>query len=256
MKPIMAAPTRPERLAKISALVVDDEALVRSELIYALKRIASDVEVVEADDAHRALELLRTQRFDVLFIDIRMPELDGLETVRILRQLPSAPSVVFVTAHDDHALEAFDLGAVDYLLKPVKSDRLAATLARVRAAQGAPAGQAEPPAARKLPVDVDGRTVLLRVEDIRYCSMESRSVMVHTYDAAFRFRGTLADVRSRLDPYGFVQTHRGFLVNPEHVLEISPFFAGSYVVRVGNKERSQVPVSRSCVAQLRRVFSV
>jgi two-component system response regulator LytT len=238
------------------ALIVDDEALVRSELVYALRRIASDVEIVEAGDAHRALDLLQIQRFDVLFIDIRMPELNGLETVRIVHKLPNAPSVVFVTAHDDHALEAFDLGAVDYLLKPVRADRLAATLARLRSAKAPVSGQSEAPAARKLPVDVDGRTVLLRVEDIRYCSIDGRSVLVHTYDSAFRFRGTLGDARARLEPYGFVQTHRGYLVNPEHVLEISPFFAGSYVVRVGDKTRSEVPVSRSCAAQLRRVFLV
>jgi DNA-binding LytR/AlgR family response regulator len=116
------------------ALVVDDEPLVRSELVYTLGKVADDIEVTEAADAVEALRELAGAAYDVVFLDINLPRLSGLEATKVINALPSPPQVVFVTAHDTHALDAFDLAAFDYVVKPVSQARLAQTVERPYAA--------------------------------------------------------------------------------------------------------------------------
>jgi DNA-binding LytR/AlgR family response regulator len=157
--------------------------------------------------------------------------------------------VVFVTAHADHAVDAFELQAADYLLKPVSVERLRKTLERIRPRPAA--APSSPSALLRFPVERDGRTFLVNTQDIRYVSARGHDVSVHVFDTHYRFRGTLAECAGRLEQRGFLRVHRAYLVNPEHILEVRPFFTGSYVLLTDDKLRSEVPVSRAYAKDLR-----
>ena len=238
----------------MKALVVDDEALVRSELVYALQRVAGDWEVKEASGAREALAMLTDNPFDVVFFDIRMPGMSGLEAMRAIEALQHRPWVVFVTADEDYAVEAFELAAFDYLLKPVTEQRLAMTLKRLRARMNpAPARTA---ATGRLPVEAEGRTLLVRVEDVRYVVAQGHYVSVALFEKQHRFRGTLAEAAEKLQEFGFLRVHRAFLVNPQHVVEVRPFLAGAYTIRIDDHAKSQVPVSRHYARGVKTAFDL
>jgi two-component system response regulator LytT len=239
----------------VKALVVDDEPLVRNELAYMLARVARDCAVKEADSAVQALALLQQSAYDVVFLDVRMPGMTGLDAAAVIEHLPKRPHVVFVTAHEDHALRAFELAAFDYLLKPVTEERLALTLGRMRSRTAANQ-RGEASASGRLPVDSGGRTFLVPVADIRFVQARGHVVTVALFDQAFRFRGTLGECMRRLEPNGFLRVHRAYLVNPRHVVEANPILAGAYALRVDDRARSEVPVSRNFAASVRAAFQL
>jgi DNA-binding LytR/AlgR family response regulator len=236
------------------ALVVDDEPLVRSELVYALGCVARDCEVQEAESAVEALALLHDSAFDVVFLDIRMPSLSGIEAAAELRRLPKHPPIVFVTAHEDYAVEAFELAAFDYLLKPVTQERLAASLRRLRAQSQTPAPEGA--ANGRLPVEAGERKILVRADDIRFVEVRGHVVTVALFDESFRFRGTLGECEERLECHGCLRVHRAYLVNPRHVVEVSPFLGGACALRVDDRNHSEVPVSRNFAHVVRAAFEL
>ncbi len=239
------------------ALVVDDEPLVRSELVYALGRVSRDIEITEAPDAVEALRELAAARFDVVFLDINLPGLNGLEATRVINALPSAPQVVFVTAHDTHAVDAFELAAFDYVVKPVSQDRLARTIERLRSSQSAaPADALGRGTLARVALEDGERTRLAKVAEIRYVQANGHVVTARLFDGDLRWKGSLADAATRLEPAGFLRVHRAYLVNPERVVEVEPFFGGSYLLRVDDKTRSEVPVSRNYLPAVRKALGL
>lgn len=241
----------------LRVLVVDDEAPARAELGHLLGRVASVERLDEAASVVEALARLQSERYDLVLLDIRMPGVTGLEAMEVINRLPDRPPVIYVTAYDEYALAAFEVAASDYLLKPVSEARLRRAIERVVRPRGP--GSAGTAAVRRnrLPVvEDDGRTVLVRIADIRFIHVRGHSVFVRTFDHELRSRASLAELAERLAPHGFLRVHRAFLVNPDHVLEIHPFFAGTYILRVDDKGRSEVPVSRASVRQLREAFGL
>jgi two-component system, LytTR family, response regulator LytT len=242
----------------VRALVVDDEPLVRSELVYALAKAGADVDVTEAPDAVEALRELAGARYDVVFLDINLPGLGGLEATKVINALPSAPLVVFVTAHDEHAVDAFELAAFDYVVKPVSEARLSRTLERLRARlrNAAAAPPANGTAGSRVALEDGERTRLVKVAEIRYVTANGHAVAARLFDRDLRWKGSLSDAASRLEPSGFLRVHRAYLVNPERVMEAEPFFGGSYLLRVDDKARSEVPVSRTYLPAVRKAFGL
>jgi two-component system response regulator LytT len=235
----------------VKALVVDDEPLVRSELVYALARSAGgDCDVNEAATAREALAMLRHDAYDVIFLDIRMPGLNGIDAVAEIDRLPRRPFVVFVSAYAEHTLKAFEVAAFDYLLKPVTEERLAVTIWRLRSrlSEHAPF---ERGGGGRIPLDGGGRTVLARPDDIRFVQAHGHVVTVALFDQALRFHGTLAACAQRLAAHEFIRAHRAYLVNPRRVVEVLPSVGGTYALRVDDKAASEVPVSRNYVAAVR-----
>ncbi|HYT09087.1 MAG TPA: response regulator, partial [Mycobacteriales bacterium] len=152
-------------------LAVDDEPPALDELAYLLGADARVGSVARAGDATEALRVLRDGEVDAVFLDIRMPGLDGLELARVLRRFAAPPTVVFVTAHDDRAVDAYDLGAVDYLLKPLRPERLAESLRRVTAARDLAPAEAPPERGdddEVIPVELAGRTTMLPRSEVRW----------------------------------------------------------------------------------------
>lgn len=238
------------------ALVVDDEPLVRSELVYALSKVAEDIDVAEAANAVDALRELAKTSYDVVFLDINLPGLSGLEATKVIEALPNAPHVVFVTAHDTYALDAFELAAIDYLVKPVSQARLVRTIERFRALRESAAAGPANGSLTRVALEDGERTRLVKVVDIRYVQANGHVVTARVFDGDLRWKGSLSEASSRLEPAGFVRVHRAYLVNPERVVEVEPFFGGSYLLRVDDKARSEVPVSRNYLPAVRKALGL
>lgn len=224
--------------APIRTLVVDDEPAARRR-IARLGGAHPDIRIVgEAGTAADAIALLESASPDLVFLDIRLPEGDGFEVVDALAATPARrhrPAVVFVTAFSEHAPRAFDVHAVDYLMKPFSPERFNTTLERVREHLGraAPIGDTEPRvASRRLPIEIDGRVLLLDTEHIEYIRAERNYVRIHAGRDSYRVRGSLGAMEHKLDPARFQRIHRSLIVAVDRVEEVETLDHGELALRL------------------------
>ena len=241
----------------LRALVVDDEEPALAEMRFRLDELGTPrfVAVDTAATAGQALKLLRAGPYDVVFLDIQMPGLSGLELAELIPDLSYRPAVVFVTAYESHAVRAFEVGAADYLLKPVLPDRLRRTLERVQGA--APAEPVAPPAAAaldRLPVESAGRTILVDLPEIRFAEARGDVVSVKTRDQLYATRYSLAELEKRLPHPPFLRIHRAFIVNLRTVAEIRPYFHGAYLLKANDDAGTELTVSRGHARDLRTLL--
>jgi DNA-binding LytR/AlgR family response regulator len=234
----------------LRVLAVDDEAPARAELAYLLERDERVGTVATAGDAAEALRVLESEPVDALFLDIRMPGLDGLELARILRRFSAPPPVVFVTAYDEHALEAFDLRAVDYLMKPVREERLHEAVggfSRREAARRPPWTPDEEPDDETIAVELGGVTRFVKRSDVRYVEAHGDYARLVTDDGRHLVRVSLAHLEEEWAEAGFVRIHRRWLVPLSAIDEVRSD-GGRMSVRVGD---AVLAVSRRHTRELR-----
>src|SRR5882724_6781218 len=256
----------------LSALIVDDEQLARDELAYLLKG-AGDVEVVaQGKNGLEAINLIKEHNPDLLFLDVQMPGLDGFGVIKkLLDKKLTIPKVVFATAFDQYAVKAFEVNAVDYLLKPFDKKRVAQAVQRAREQMPAAASQdrletlvrmletqRQQPA--KLLIKAAGRMLLADQKDICYASIEDGVITVVTAGAA-GLEGhsncrTLEELFESLDSKLFWRAHRSYLVNINRIKEVVPWFKSSYQLRMDDKKHTEVPVSRAQTKRLRELFGL
>jgi DNA-binding LytR/AlgR family response regulator len=240
-------------LPGLRALVVDDEEPAVEELRFRLVELGEPGDRVDtATSAREALRLLRERSYDVIFLDIQMPGLSGLEVAQVVGD--EGPAIVFVTAYEEHAVVAFELGAADYLVKPVQAGRLGRTLARLRSPSDQPA-QAAPPLER-LPVESAGRTILLDTGEIRFAEAQGDVVYVRARDRAYPTRYSLGELERRLPQPPFLRVHRAFIVNLRNVVEIRPYFNGTYLLKTNDEPGTELTVSRGRVGSLRALLGL
>ena len=250
----------------LTAVVVDDEQLAREELCYMLAQVGGVEVLAQAGNGLEAVGVVERLTPDVLFLDVQMPGLTGFEVAHRLIESGNSPNIVFVTAFDRHAIEAFEVNAVDYLLKPVESGRLQQALERVRKrvepAAGGPLNDqierivqlmAERQSRReRVAVKVGERFLLVQAEEIIYASLTDDSINIVTSQLAgtSNFR-TLDELQARLDPSIFWRVHRSHLVNINKVKEIVPWFSRNYILRMKDAKATEIPVSRAQTKRLR-----
>ncbi|WP_026554008.1 LytR/AlgR family response regulator transcription factor [Arthrobacter sp. 35W] len=193
----------------INVLVADDELPAVAELSFLLGKDGRIGQIHRAGSGRAALAILEQSRIDALFLDIHMPGLSGLEIAHAINARPNPPAVVFVTADEDCALQAFELAAVDYLLKPVRAERLAATVGRLtELAAPAPEG----PEAEMITVEKGGTSRLIRLDEVRYVQAQGDYARLHTAHDSYLVRVPLADLEQRWAAAGFLRIHRSYLV--------------------------------------------
>ncbi|PRZ15673.1 LytR/AlgR family response regulator transcription factor [Nesterenkonia sandarakina] len=236
----------------LSILVVDDEPLALSQMTWLLGSEPQAGEVFTAPDARSAEQVLQRRRIDVVLLDIHMPGMSGLALARRLRDLPAAepqdesgPQVIFVTADAHPAVEAFELEARDYLLKPVRAERLAEALRRASAARDA-ATQDRPEAVRVSVLQGDS-TVLVNLHDIRWVQAHGDYARLHTQAGTYLLRSPLAELAEAWQEHGFIRTHRSSLVNVLHVQRVTRR-QGRMLIEVPGAE---LEVSRRLMPQVR-----
>ena len=242
-----------EPLPGLRVLAVDDEAPARAELAYLLDRDDRIATVLTASDGAETLRLLETTTVDALFVDIRMPGLDGLDLARVLRRFASPPAVVFVSAYDSHAVEAFDLNAVDYVMKPVREERLTEAVRRVVesrervvAAPVAPVDVVED-ADETIAVELGGVTRFVKRSDVRYVEAHGDYARLVTSDGRHLVRVSLAHLEEQWADAGFVRIHHRWLVALSAIDEVRSD-GGRMSLRVGD---SVLAVSRRHTRALR-----
>jgi two-component system LytT family response regulator/two-component system response regulator LytT len=256
----------------LRVVVVDDEQLAREELCYQLEQLDGILIVAQASNGIEALGAVEQYAPDLVFLDIQMPGLGGFEVARrLLAHEDEAPALVFVTAFDQHAIEAFEVNAVDYLLKPVESSRLEQALQRARRrVESERPGPAVPvPTNEQLEqivkmmagrhtrrdqvaIRVGERFVLVQADEIIYASLADESINIVTGQVAgtSNYR-TLDDLQARLDPDVFWRVHRSHLVNINKIKEIVPWFSRNYILRMKDAKGTEIPVSRAQTKRLR-----
>jgi DNA-binding LytR/AlgR family response regulator len=206
----------------LRALVVDDEAPALEELSWLLRQDSRVADVRTAENAAEALKLLEPGDVDVVFSDISMPGLDGMDLARVIARFSQRPQVVFVTAHDRHAVDAFSLDATDYVMKPVRADRLAEAVRRVVAgiAQAESGTVAPDPEDETIAVELGGVTRFISRSQIRYAQAQGDYARLHTATGSHLVRIPLSTLEERWAPAGFVRIHRSTLVSLAHVTEV------------------------------------
>ena len=230
-------------------LAVDDEEPALADLVRMLEASPAVGEVRAARSADEALLALAEGPLDALFLDVRMPGLDGLELAGVLRQFDRPPAVVFVSAYDDFAVRAFELEALDYLVKPVSRRRLDEAIDRVGRA-GPGGGEDE-----MLPVDTPrGATRLLARSSILVLQAHGDYVRVVSDDGRFLLRAALVDLAERWARHGFLRVHRSFVVNLRRAVEVRPRLNGTAVLVMA--DGTEVPIARRQVGELRRRLAV
>jgi two-component system LytT family response regulator len=247
----------------IRVLVADDEAPARQRLIDLLHKDAQVTAVLEAGDGQAAVEMIEREAPDLVFLDVQMPRLDGLEVVRAIG--PDAmPLTVFVTAYDQHAIKAFEANALDYLLKPFSDERLEAALCRAKARHEErslrefgrnvlrmmPAGPESGRYLDRLVVKSAGTTRFLRVADIDWIEGAGVYVNLHVGGKELLYRAALNELADCLDPLRFVRVHRSAIVNIDSILELQPISHGEFEIVMKDGHRSRV--SRTYRAQLEK----
>ena len=260
----MKSPAARNRVIRV--IVADDEPPARRLLRRHLERHA-DVEVIgEATNGAEAVAGIRTLDPDLVFLDVQMPELDGFQVVREVGA-QDMPPVVFVTAYDSHAIHAFDVAALDYLLKPIEAERFDAMLARARTQLDR---SAEPDLARllesvrqrdaltdevgRIPVRIGERIRLVPQDEIDFVSADGNYVRIHAGRESYLLRESLTVMERKLASPPFVRVHRSTIVNVGHVTELEPLFKGEYVLRMRNGER--LTTGRSFREPVRRAFGL
>lgn len=250
-------------------LIADDEAPARGELRFILEALTPQAKFSEATNGEETLKLVESEPIQVVFLDINMPGIDGLTVAATIMEGPEPPLIVFATAYNEHTLRAFELAALDYIVKPFDERRLAKTMERVRRAldersmltekqtalrnylrQAAPAG-----GLTKLWGERKNESrVLVDYQDILWVVAETKDVFVQSNRGEkLRVRNTLKELEPRLVPHNFARVHKGYLVNLDHVAEVSTWFSGTYVIRMADAGRSQIPMSRRYAAQLKKL---
>lgn len=237
----------------INVMVAEDEQMARKELIYLLEK-EPDVHLCpSAETGTQLVELYKSYVPDIVFLDVQMPELTGVEAAKKIVSMTfvQQPLFVFTTAYDEYALDAFEIEAVDYLLKPYGEKRFHTTMKRIRnrLSQLDKSG--------KLLIDDQGdRMVVVSPESIYYAVPFNRMLEIHTEDKVITSRMSLQELENKLTGYSFFRTHRSYLVNLNHVQEITPWFNGTSNVKLKDKKQTTIPVSRAARKMLLKHFNL
>ena len=232
--------------AGLRVLAIDDERPALDEIAYLLQRDPRIGGVLTCDSATEALRTLQNLEVDAVFLDIQMPGLSGLDLAQVLSRFKTPPPVVFVTAHDEHAVEAFELRAVDYVLKPIREERLAEAIRRiVEAPASTPSGDVQ------IPVERAGVTRFVNRSDITHVEAQGDYARLHTAEGSHLVRTPLSTLAEQWAEAGFVRIHRSALVALPHVEEVRSE-GGRVIVVVGGAE---LPVSRRHTRELRQVLT-
>lgn len=247
----------------IRTMIAEDEMMARKELLYLLKDEKDISLTPHAETGEQLIELYSEHQPDLIFIDVEMPGFTGIEAAKYIldKSKGEPPLFVFTTAYDDYALEAFEVEAVDYLLKPYDEVRFRKAMSRIRKAfanriKVENTAKGKKPSPSKLLVDDGERMVVLSPDAIYYAVPNKRMLEIHTEEKVIMSRMTLQELEDKLAGHMFFRAHRSYLVNLNHILEITPWFNGTSNLTLKDKKGTVIPVSRSASKSILNTFRV
>lgn len=249
---------------KVRAIIVDDEAPARSEMRYLLDKVDSIEVLGEASSAEEALKLMEAVCYDIAFLDIDMPGMSGLEMIEHMAKLKCRPSVIFTTAYGQFAVNAFELEADDYLLKPITEERLKKAIAKVKKGLrdggekriAGTGSEVEDVRLDRIPVTKQSKTILLCPAEIYFIESHGEFTIIHSQKGKFVSSLRLKDFEARLKEANFFRSHRGFIVNLDQVSEMNSLYGGLYMLKINDQAASEVPVSRRQTKHLKSMLGM
>ena len=258
---------------ELRAVVVDDEQLARDEVCFLLSEIGGVDVVGQAANGVEALQVIEASSPDLVMLDVQMPGLSGFEVARQLYDAGNDSQLVFITAFDQHAIQAFEVNAVDYLLKPVEAERLATAVDRVRRRLVSERGTPKPVGneldrllqllaqrqghREQLAVRISDRFLLIQADEVVHASVDNDviTVVTNSLSGTSNYR-TLDELQARLDPAVFWRVHRSHLVNINKIKEIVPWFSRNFILKMRDGKGSEIPVSRAQTKRLREYLKL
>ena len=238
-------------MGSISTLIVDDERYARDELKYLLSKFPSVQVLGEAESGEAAILKAIQLQPDVVFLDVEMPKMNGIEAAKTLIKLKKVPLIVFATAYPQFAAEAFRINAVDYLLKPYDDKQLNQTIERIEKTLSPALTVDSPEKLSKLAVETGGEIHYVLPQDILYIYRDEKVTKIITQTQNYDVRTTLKELESRLLPFSFFRIHKGYLVNLKYVSRLTPWFNGAYQLELEGSDQ-KLSVSRNYVKDLRQ----
>ena len=242
----------------IRAVLVDDEPLAIQELEYILSKV-SYVEIVRTfTNALEALAFIQMEEPDVVFMDIDMPQMSGIQLTEKLKTEGVKTKVIYATAYDTFAIKAFDQSAIDYLLKPYDAERIYAALLKIKNLVSATSIEKQNNASKsieRLSVWIGEKMILIHIDEIVLCAIENNRTTIQTEKATYEINESLASLESKLPQDKFIRTHRAYIVNLTKIREISPYFNNTLVLRLESC-KDEIPVSRSYLKTFKAALNI
>lgn len=246
------------------AIIVEDEFPAREELKYFISNF-SDIEIVdEFDNGVDVLKFIQKSTIDVIFLDINIPLLDGMLLAKTINQFKNKPKIVFITAYKEHAVDAFELDAFDYILKPYSEERILSMLTKLKKSSGVETRDIQEKkeetsyknlSSKNITLYKNEKIVVVNYEDIYYCEARERETIVYTKDCDYISKKSIVEFEKKLPSDLFFKTHRSYIVNLSKIKEIVPWFNSTYKLKLHDID-DEVYVSRSKIKEFRAIMKI
>lgn len=233
----------------MNCIIVDDEYPSIQELSYFICNFSSLKIVGNFIDSIEALEFIQSNSVDVIFLDINMPKLDGIAFSRIIKALKSRPLLVFITAYREYAVEAFEVEAFDYILKPYSESRIVDALRKIDKCTVNKCSN------NKITLWKNDKLFVLNISDIYYCEASEHDVLVYAKDEQFKVAASISDFKKRLPENNFFRCHRSYIVNLDKITEIIPWFNNTYILKL-EEMNAEIPVSRQNTGVFKQLMGI
>ncbi|MBU3158738.1 response regulator transcription factor [Clostridium frigoris] len=233
----------------MNCIIVDDEYPSREELKYFINNFSNIKIMGEFDDSIIALEYIEANNPDVIFLDISMPKLDGIALGKIINNFPKQSRIIFITAHKKYAVDAFEIHACDYILKPYSEERIINTLKNIEKVPNIKNGN------NKITLWKDNKMMVVNIIDISYCEARERETLIYINGVKYRVNCSLSEVYKKLPKEIFFRSHRSYIINCDKITEIIPWFNNTFMLKMlGEKE--DIPVSRTNIIEFKKIMSI
>lgn len=239
-------------------LIIDDEKPARQELSFLISNILKDYKLFEASSGEEALRIIKSTDIDIAFVDINMQDIDGITLSRKIYNINNDIKIVFATAYDAYAVKAFEVNAIDYILKPFEQERVELTIRRIDNNQEStkPFVVNNEKKVKKICLYSEERVLLVDIDDIVYIETDERNSLVKTVNGVYSTNQNIGYFDKKLEGESFFRVHRSFLINLQYVKEILPWFNGTYIVKVNKYEKDEIPVSRKKIKDFKAFFEL
>ncbi|MDF2532189.1 MAG: response regulator transcription factor [Clostridia bacterium] len=233
----------------MNCIIIDDEYPSIQELSYFISNF-STIKILDTfDDSIKALEYVQKNTVDVIFLDINMPKLNGLALSRVINTLNTKPILVFISAYSEYAIEAFEVAAFDYILKPYSENRIVDTLKRLESCTAAKCSN------NKITLLKNNKLFVVNIHDICYCEANEHEVFIYTKDDQYKISSSISDFYKKLPQRSFFRCHRSYIVNIDKIIEIIPWFNNTYMLKLQGLT-SEIPVSRQNIILFKQIMGI
>ncbi|MFT5872516.1 MAG: two-component system LytT family response regulator [Clostridium sp.] len=233
----------------MNCIIVDDEYPSREELKYFINNFSNIKIMDEFDDSIKALEYIEANKPDIIFLDINMPKLDGMALGKIINHFPKHSLIIFITAHKDYAVDAFEIQAYDYILKPYSEDRIVSTLKKIEKCSDKKCLN------NKITLWKDNKMMVRSIIDISYCEARERETLVYIKGMQYNLNCSISEFYKKLPKESFFRSHRSYIINTDKITEIIPWFNNTFMVKLQGEE-VDIPVSRNNIIEFKEIMSM